>query len=63
MFLELFKYLTVYINIDLGVVGQDIGSVPISLGSDGELGCLPWLNVVGCVTPEKVSKCEFSWLN
>lgn len=41
MFLELFKYLIVYTNIDLGVVGQDIGSVPISLGSDGELGCLP----------------------
>lgn len=38
MFLGLFKYRTVYINTDLGVVGQDVGSVLISLGSGGEIG-------------------------
>lgn len=36
MFLEFFRYLAVYIKIV--VVGQDIGSVPISLGSGGETG-------------------------
>ncbi|RMC14387.1 hypothetical protein DUI87_09482 [Hirundo rustica rustica] len=36
MFLELFRFLTVYIKVV--VVGQDIGSVPISLGSGAETG-------------------------